>query len=179
MRIIGGIYKGRVFNPGKNFKARPTTDIAKESLFNILTNRVDFETLKVLDLFSGTGSIGYEFISRGTSDLTMIELDFKHIQFIKSVLSSLNEKAKVYRTDAFRFIEHEKNEYDLIFADPPFDHPRLAELPEIILKNNLLSTDGVFIIEHPSAFQFSKIDGFIETRKYGKVHFSFFQKQQK
>lgn len=177
MRIVGGKYKGRVFNPGKTFKARPTTDIAKESLFNILNNRIYFEGMKVLDLFSGTGSIGYEFISRGCSDITMVELNFKHVQFIKSVLKELDEKASVYRTDVFRFLAGEKDKYDLIFADPPYDHPRLAEIPAIINHQNIIADNGLFIIEHPSEFNFSKHPGFIELRKYGKVNFSFFGKE--
>ncbi|MBN2261754.1 MAG: 16S rRNA (guanine(966)-N(2))-methyltransferase RsmD [Prolixibacteraceae bacterium] len=178
MRIVGGKYKGRIFNPGKSFEARPTTDIAKESLFNILTNRIDFEDIKVLDLFSGTGSIAYEFLSRGTRDITLIELQFKHVQFIKSVINALGEKAKVYRSDVFRFIKQEKNSYDLIFADPPYDHPQLGELPALILKGSLLNKNGLLIVEHPANYQFSKVEGFVELRKYGKVHFSFFEKQQ-
>lgn len=175
MRIVGGKYRGRIFRPDKSFKARPTTDLAKESLFNILTNRYDFESLKVLDLFSGSGSIGFEFLSRGVQDLTMIEINFKHAQFIKKVLHDLDEKANVYRTDVFRFIKSERNKYDLIFADPPFDHPRFDEIPEAILSQNILSENGLFIIEHSGQYQFKTIPGFQELRKYGKVHFSFFR----
>lgn len=174
MRIVGGQYRGRHFSPDKSFNARPTTDLAKEGLFNILNNRIDFETTTVLDLFSGTGSIGYEFLSRGCTKLTMIELDFKHVQFIKKVLKELDEKARVYRTDVFRFVPHEKSKYDLIFADPPFDHPRLGEIPQLVLDNDLLTENGMLIVEHPGTFNFSKVDGFYEIRKYGKVNFSFF-----
>ncbi|MDA3928094.1 MAG: 16S rRNA (guanine(966)-N(2))-methyltransferase RsmD [Prolixibacteraceae bacterium] len=176
MRIVGGKYKGRMFNPGKSFKARPTTDFAKESLFNIFQNRIDFDTIKVLDLFAGTGSISFEFISRGCTELTLIELNFKHIQFIKSTLKELNEVAKVYRADAFKFISSEKGKYDLIFADPPYDHPRFEEVAEMVLKNDLLSEEGLFILEHPKNFSFSKYPEFFELRKYGSVHFSFFKK---
>lgn len=165
-----------MFHPGKSFKARPTTDFAKESLFNILNNSVDFESIKVLDLFAGTGSISYEFISRGCTDITMIELNFKHVQFIKKVLGELKEKARVYRADSFKFLENEKGKYDLIFADPPYDHPRLGELPELILNQDLLSADGLAIVEHPREYDFSKVPGFKELRKYGSVHFSFFAK---
>lgn len=175
MRIVGGKYRGRMFNPGKSFKARPTTDFAKESLFNILNNRIDFEETKVLDLFAGTGSIGYEFLSRGCTNLTMIELEFKHIQFIKSVLKELNESAKVYRADVFKFLESEKGKYDLIFADPPYDHPRFKEVPELVLTNKLLAPDGIFVLEHGKEYDFSKLPGFKELRKYGSVHFSFFE----
>lgn len=163
-----------MFHPGKTFKARPTTDFAKESLFNILNNRIDFEETKYLDLFAGTGSISYEMISRGCTDLTLIELEFKHIQFIKSVLKELNEVAKVYRADVFKFLESERTKYDLIFADPPYDLARLNEVPELVLSRNLLSPDGIFVMEHGKNNNFSKLPGFLELRKYGSVHFSFF-----
>lgn len=166
-----------MFNPGKSFKARPTTDFAKESLFNILNNRIDFEELKVLDLFAGTGSIGYEFLSRGCSKLTMIELNFKHIQFIKSVLKDLDEIAKVYRADVFKYLQNEKGKYDLIFADPPYDLANFEEVPKLVLKKDLLTDDGLFILEHPKNFNFSMLPGFVEIRKYGSVHFSFFKKE--
>jgi 16S rRNA (guanine966-N2)-methyltransferase len=175
MRIVGGEYRGRMFNPGKSFKARPTTDFAKEGLFNVLTNLVDFGEVKVLDLFSGTGSISYEFLSRGCKDLTLIELDFQHIQFIKSVMKELNEVAKVYRADVFKFLESEKTKYDLIFADPPYDLPRFAEVPEIIFRRNLIKPDGMLVIEHPKNINFSNLPHFSEVRKYGSVHFSFFK----
>lgn len=177
MRIVGGKYKGRIFHPGKTFKARPTTDLAKESLFNILNNKIDFEATKVLDLFAGTGSISYEFISRGSTEVTIVELNFKHVQFIKSVLQELNEIAKVYRADVFKFVAGEKGKYDLIFADPPYDHPRFTEIPGKIIERNLLTDDGLFIIEHPKEYDFSKLPGFLELRKYGKVQFSFFGKE--
>ncbi|MBN2805162.1 MAG: 16S rRNA (guanine(966)-N(2))-methyltransferase RsmD [Prolixibacteraceae bacterium] len=177
MRIIGGKYRGRMFNPGKQFTARPTTDFARESLFNILNNRIDFEETKTLDLFSGTGSISFEFISRGCTNLTLIELDFKHVQFIKSVLKELDEVVKVYRADAFKFIESEKNSYDLIFADPPYDHPRFKEVPQLVLKGNLLSPGGLFVLEHSKYHDFSTFPGFQELRRYGSVHFSFFGKE--
>ncbi len=164
-----------MFNPGKSFKARPTTDFAKESLFNILTNLVDFEEIKCLDLFAGTGSISYELISRGCNDLTMIELNFQHLTFIKSVLKELNEKAKVYRADVFKFLEGEKTKYDLIFADPPYDHPRFREVPELIIKRGLIAEGGLMVIEHSKIYDFSGLPGFYEMRKYGSVHFSFFK----
>lgn len=163
-----------MFDPGKNFKARPTTDFAKESLFNILANNIDFEKVKFLDLFSGTGSISYEFLSRQCKDVTLVELNFKHIQFIKSVMKELNEIAKVYRADVFKFIENHKIKYDIIFADPPYDHPRFGEIPGSILRNNLLAENGILIIEHSKQYQFNEIPGFYDLRKYGSVHFSFF-----
>lgn len=177
MRIIGGKYKGRIISPNKNFKARPTTDVAKEGLFNILNNRIDFETLKVLDLFAGTGSISYELISRGAVEVTMVELNFQHLQFIKSVIKDLGEKAKVIRSDAFRFISQCNEKYDLIFADPPYDHPQFDQVVPLVLGKKILSPDGLFIMEHPKEFDFSHYPEYMETRKYGHVHFSFFSNQ--
>jgi len=174
MRIIGGTYKGRIFSPGKSFKARPTTDLAKESLFNILANRIDFEEIKVLDLFAGTGSISLEFLSRGSTDVTMVELNFKHIQFIKSVLSKLNLKARVIRADVEKFIASDHKKYDLIFVDPPYDHQNFKEIIVQIIEKKLLTVNGILIIEHPKEYDFSELPGYRDTRKYGKVHFSFF-----
>jgi 16S rRNA (guanine(966)-N(2))-methyltransferase RsmD len=176
MRIAGGKYRARVFKPGKSFNARPTTDLAKEGLFNILTNRIDFTETKVLDLFAGTGSISYEFISRGCTDITLVELNFKHLQFIKSVLKTLDEKATVYRADVFKYLQGCKTKYDLIFADPPFDHPQIAQLPAFVLSKPVLNNNGILIVEHPANIDYSKNENFIELRKYGKVHFSFFSK---
>ncbi|HNW51709.1 MAG TPA: RsmD family RNA methyltransferase [Prolixibacteraceae bacterium] len=176
MRIISGKYKGRNFEPGgKSFKARPTTDFAKESLFNILANHIDFEEVKFLELFAGTGSISYEFISRGCSDVTMVELNFKHIEFIKSVLKEIDEAAKVYRADVFKFLKGHRIKYDVIFADPPYDLPRFGEIPGLVLQENLLKENGILIVEHSKQYDFSTIPGFYEMRNYGSVHFSFFR----
>lgn len=175
MRIVGGEFKSRVFKPGKNFRARPTTDFAKESLFNILENRYDFSQLKVLDLFSGTGSISYEFASHGCTDITLVELDFVHLKFINQVISGLQLKGvKVVRADVFRFIEKEGSPYDIIFADPPYELPRLPELPGLVLKSGAMGEDSLFILEHPKSYDFSRFEGFLELRKYGNVRFSFF-----
>ncbi len=175
MRIVGGTYKGRIFNPGKNFKSRPTTDIAKEGLFNILENRYYFSDKNVLDLFSGTGSIGYEFISRGCQEVTFVENDFIHYRFILSVLASLKiQNVRVFKADVFRFIKKQSGKYDFVFADPPYKLPRLNEIPDAIFEADLLKEEGIFILEHPKEFDFSKHNHFTEVRKYGKVNFSFF-----
>jgi len=177
MRIVGGLYKGRIFNPTKNFKARPTTDIAKEGLFNILDNRYDFSNKTVLDIFSGSGSIGYEFISRGCLEATFVEKDFVHHRFILNVLETLKiENAKVFRADAFPFLRSYKGSFDFIFADPPFDLKNFAEVPGTVLETKILNKNGLFILEHPKEFDFSKHPFFKEVRKYGKVNFSFFEK---
>lgn len=176
MRIVGGKYKGRIFNPGKNFKSRPTTDIAKEGLFNILENRYYFEDKNVLDLFAGTGSIGYEFISRGCQSATLVEADFVHHRFIRSVLNDLQiDNAQVFKVDVFKFLKKAfSNKYYFIFADPPYDLKQLKEIPNAVFEANILKEEGIFILEHPKEFDFSKHENFIEIRKYGKVHFSFF-----
>ena len=160
MRIVGGKYKGRIFSPNKKFKARPTTDIAKEGLFNILENRYYFEGKKVLDLFAGTGSIGYEFVSRGCKDVTFVEANFNHYKYIQEILSALKiENARPF-----------------IFADPPFDIQRYEEIPEAILNADILEDGGLLIVEHPKEIDFSLHKDFKEIRKYGKVNFSFFEK---
>jgi 16S rRNA (guanine(966)-N(2))-methyltransferase RsmD len=177
MRIVGGIFKSRIFIPGKNFKARPTTDIAKEGLFNILENRYDFGNKTVLDLFSGSGSIGYEFISRGCKEATMVEKDFVHHRFIVDVLKKLNiDNARIFKADVFAFIKNYKGSFDFIFADPPFDLMNFTEVPNIVLESDILKKEGLFILEHPKEFDFSEHKYFSENRKYGKVNFSFFEK---
>lgn len=177
MRIVGGTFKSRIFNPGKNFKARPTTDIAKEGLFNILENRYNLEDKTVLDLFSGSGSIGYEFISRGCKEAAMVEKDFVHHRFIVEVLKTLNiQNARIFKTDVFTFIKNYRGSFDFIFADPPFDLKNFAEVPNAILETGLLKSGGLFILEHPKEFDFSNHQYFKENRKYGKVNFSFFEK---
>jgi len=174
MRIAGGKYKSRSFSPGKSFKARPTTDIAKEALFNILSNRYDFEDCEILDLFSGTGSIGYEFISRGARIVTMVEMNPRHVAFIHSVLSTLGEKANVLTTDAFRFVPTCRQSYDIVFADPPYDHPHFAKIVELVLSSGIIKPNGTFIIEHSKQYDFGALPHFSELRKYGHVHFSLF-----
>ncbi|HYQ56668.1 MAG TPA: RsmD family RNA methyltransferase [Draconibacterium sp.] len=177
MRIIGGTFKGRIFHPGKKFKARPTTDVAKEGLFNILENRYDFSTKNILDLFSGTGSMGYEFISRGCLSATLIESNFNHYRFILEVLKTLKiENVKVYKADVFKFVKKTKDSFNIIFADPPFDHPHFNEIPDSVLNADLLAREGLFILEHPKEFSFSSHKYFKELRTYGKVNFSFFEK---
>ena len=177
MRIVGGKYKGRIFKPNKKFKSRPTTDIAKEGLFNILENRYEFSNKTVLDLFAGTGSIGYEFLSRGCKDATFVEKNFIHHRFIMEVLDSLKiENAKAIKSDTFKFVKTCPTKFNFIFADPPFDHKRFGEVPDAILNEDILAKDGLFIMEHPKEFEFSKHRYFKEIRKYGKVNFSFFEK---
>jgi len=178
MRIIGGTFKSRIFRPGKNFKARPTTDFARENLFNILENRYEFENKKVLDLFGGTGSISFEFASRGCRDVTCVELDRFHAQFINSVIETLGIKRiiKSLNSDVFRFIGRTADQYDLIFADPPYELKQISAIPDLILNSNLLNNEGLLILEHGKTNDFSAHPLFREMRKYGSVHFSFFSR---
>lgn len=178
MRIIGGIFKSRIFRPGKNFKARPTTDFARENLFNILDNRYNFDNKKILDLFSGTGSITFEFVSRGCPDVTSVEIDRFHYQFICSVIEQLDVKGsvKALNVDVFKFIGHSPWQYNIIFADPPYELKQLGEIPDLIFKSNLLSDEGLLILEHGKTNDFSSNPFFREMRSYGSVHFSFFSR---
>jgi 16S rRNA (guanine966-N2)-methyltransferase len=177
MRIISGKYRKKTINPPRNFRARPTTDMAKESLFNIIENNADIEPLKVLDLFSGTGSITYEFASRGCSDITCVELNHVHFSFIKKTIFDLGfeKEVKVMRSDVFKYLNYCNEKFDLIFADPPYSLPNLATIPGIILSKKLLKQDGMLIVEHSVANQFEKEPGFYQHKNYGAVNFSFFK----
>ncbi len=176
MRIISGKYRGRPIKPNKSFKARPTTDNAKEALFNILNNTIDFEDLIVLDLFSGTGSISYEFVSRGCKEVYSVEKNFKHSKFINSVVDNLKiDNMKVILGNVFIFIKKTPLQFDLIFADPPFDLKEINTIPFKIFEQDILKPDGIVIIEHSPTTDFSAHSNFKETRKYGKVNFSFFK----
>lgn len=177
MRIISGSHKGRQIFPDKNFSARPTTDFAKENLFNVLSNYIDIEDTKVLDLFSGTGSISYEFASRGAAEITTVEINFKHYTFIKRVIQELNFKnIKLFKTDAFiacRKLQGRK--FDIIFADPPYNLEKITEVPAAIFDNGLLDNDGIAIVEHPVSVNYSHLPYFSEQRQYGSVNFSIFR----
>jgi len=178
MRIVSGRLRGRLINPPKNFRARPTTDFAKESLFNIIANHFDFEGLRVLDLFSGTGSIGYEFISRGAAMVHSVEKDYHHWQFIRNTVKQLDLKGLTpIKGDAFSFLKSCTHEYDIIFADPPYDLPGIDLLPEQVLDSSILAKDGWFILEHAGKYDFSDNYFFLECRVYGSVNFSIFKKK--
>ena len=177
MRIISGKYKGRHFDIPRSFKARPTTDFAKENLFNILNNTLDFEEVKALDLFSGTGSISLELLSRGCQEVTSVEMDSLHFSFLKKSQAALNDNNwRIIRDDVFRFIRRCSAEYDLIFADPPYALKELGEIPNMILSGNMLKEDGIFIFEHGKDYDFSQHPQFIRHKAYGSVNFSFFKK---
>ncbi len=177
MRIIGGELKGRIFKPGKNFKARPTTDFAKENLFNILNNKIDFEETKILDLFAGTGSISFEFASRGCQSITTVEIDHVHFAFISSVIKQLKleDTIRLLRYDVLKFIPSCTETYDLIFADPPYEMKSLKDIPDLIFSNQLVNPGGMLILEHGKTDNFAAHPNLIQQRVYGSVHFSFFQ----
>jgi 16S rRNA (guanine966-N2)-methyltransferase len=156
VRIISGTLKGILIEAPKGLPVRPTTDRAKESLFNILENKLDIEQLEVLDLFSGTGNISYEFVSRGAAKVTAVD-------------------NQVIKKDAFQFIKSSENKYDLIFADAPYAHPQLIQIPELVYKHQLLKPGGLLIVEHESLLSFKQHQGFTEERVYGQSTFSFFQ----
>ncbi len=176
MRIISGVYKGKRLYPGKSFKARPTTDFAKENLFNVLNNYFDFEELSVLDLFSGTGSISYEFASRGSRSVYSVEVNSRYHAFIHKTAAELGfTQIRAVRADVFRFLKHTPHEYDLIFADPPFDLKELDQLPSLVFSRNLLKPGGWFVLEHGKDHDFTSHSQYRELRKYGSVHFSIFE----
>jgi 16S rRNA (guanine966-N2)-methyltransferase len=176
MRIISGKYGSRRLHPPANLPVRPTTDFAKESLFNILNNIIDFEGLNVLDLFAGTGSISLEFVSRGSSEVTSVDKDSRCISFIIKTCEEFKiDSLKAYRSDVFAFIKHSIKKYDLIFADPPYDLSSINTIPDKIFEKTLLKPGGILIIEHSRDIDFSKHPDFSQHRNYGKVNFSFFK----
>lgn len=179
MRVISGKYKRRTFEVPRNFKARPTTDFAKENLFNVLTNLIDFEDCdNVLDLFAGTGSISLEFVSRGCGRVISVEREPSHHTHIYKIKEQLKEENWIpLRADVFRYIEKCHDKFDLIFADPPYALTRLAELPDLILNKGMLADNGMLILEHGKENSFAMHPSFVQERVYGSVHFSFFQPQ--
>lgn len=176
MRIISGTLKGRTLNPGKNFTARPTTDFAKSGLFNILQNEVDYEKLHIADLFAGSGSIGFEFVSRGAANVLFVDLNAVHCAFIQSQIDKFAiQNAKVLKHDGYEWARRNRQKFDLIFADPPYTDENIEQLPDLILSNDHLNQGGFFIMEHNSDNNFENHPHFYRTRNYGKVHFTFFK----
>ena len=198
MRVITGKYKGRHFDIPRSFKARPTTDFAKENIFNVLMGYIDFEGAEALDLFAGTGSITLELLSRGCAHVTSVELDRDHHRFICECVKKLEPidhspltidlsgarrnngqcsmvNVQCIRTDAFRFIRSCKQQYDFIFADPPYALKELPTIPDLIFEHSLLKPEGIFVFEHGKDNDFSQHPHFVEHRQYGSVNFSLFR----
>jgi 16S rRNA (guanine(966)-N(2))-methyltransferase RsmD len=175
MRIITGEYKGRQFDVPRSFKARPTTDFAKENIFNVLKGYMDFEDATALDLFSGTCSISLELVSRGCQQVVSVEADRDHHAFIKQCLKKLGtDRCVALRGDVFRFIKGCRQQFDFIFADPPYALKELPTIPDLIFEKQMLKDDGVFVFEHGKDYDFSQHPHFVEHRSYGSVNFSLF-----
>ncbi len=177
MRIITGKYKGRHFEIPRSFKARPTTDFAKENIFNVLMGYIDFDGTRALDLFAGTGSITLELLSRGCSQVVSVELDRDHHRFIQQCIAKLQEENNVQclRADVFRFIKGGHQQFDFIFADPPYALKELPQIPDLVFAYNLLAPDGIFVFEHGKDNDFSGHPHFVEHRSYGSVNFTLFR----
>ncbi len=179
MRIIRGKYGKRRFDVPHNITARPTTDFAKENIFNVIENIEDIEGKDVLDLFAGTGAISLEFLSRGAASVTAVEMASTQANFIRSIKEKLNDEAlRIIRGDVFKFIASVKKPYDIIFADPPYDHPKFAEIPQLILSSAAVKPGSLIIIEHNASHDFSSLPSFDQHRSYGSVNFSLFLLQE-
>lgn len=177
MRIISGKYKGRRINPPKKLPVRPTTDMAKEALFNIISNQYYFDEVSVLDLFTGTGSISYEFASRGTEDITSIDQDFGCIKFINQTAEAFDMPINTVKSDVFKYLETSKRQFTIIFADPPYAYAneQFEKIPELVFQNNLLEKEGLLIVEHSKHTDLSKLINYSYSKSYGGNMFSFFE----
>jgi 16S rRNA (guanine966-N2)-methyltransferase len=175
VRIIGGTLKGRLIIPPSAFSARPTTDFARESLLNILGNRFDFSAVSLLDLFAGTGAISYEFASRGAADIDLVETDRRHCEFIGNTLRKLEiSGARVHRIDVRDWLRVCHKQYNIVFADPPYNLRWLKDIPDMVLTSGAVNETSLFILEHPKENVFKDHPCFSEHRSYGNVNFSFF-----
>ncbi|MCX7549426.1 16S rRNA (guanine(966)-N(2))-methyltransferase RsmD [Xanthomarina sp. F2636L] len=177
MRIVSGQYKGRRITAPKKLPTRPTTDMAKEALFNILNNQYYFDDVSVLDLFAGTGNISYEFASRGTTNITCVDQDYGCIKFINETARSFEMPLQTIKSDVFKFLEKNTQKAHIIFADPPyeFSDEDFIKIPELVFKNNLLEENGVLIVEHSKHTNLSKVENFSYSKSYGGNMFSFFE----
>lgn len=176
MRIISGTLKGRKLHPPVNLPVRPTTDQAKEALFNILNNELDYFEARALDLFSGTGSISFELYSRGCAEIHAVDQNWKCVQYILQVKKDLSiEALSVHKANVFTWLAMPHKSFDFIFADPPYDLPNQEKIIELVVTNGLLKSGGLFVIEHDKRQSFNHLELFSEQRHYGKVNFSFFR----
>lgn len=176
MRIIRGKYGRRRFNVPTNITARPTTDFARENIFNVIENMVDIEGLKCLDLFAGTGAVSFELLSRGAASVTSVEKSATQARFIEKVKRELDDRnLHLLRTDALRFIRDSASTFDFVFADPPYDLEGFGDIPQMVLDSKLLHPGSIFIIEHSKKYDFSSLPHFSEHRAYGSVNFSIFE----
>ena len=179
MRIISGTHRGRIIATPANLRARPTTDFAKENLFNILNNIVDFEELDALDLFSGTGSISFELASRGVKSVVSIEINNVHHKFIKDTATKFGfNNLFAVKANAFLYLKSCSKQFDLIFSDAPYDLEQSNEVIDMVLSKGLLTDDGILIFEHSKTLNFESHANCFDTRHYGSVNFSFFRKEE-
>ena len=177
MRIIRGKYGRRRFDVPKNITARPTTDFARENIFNVIENLIDIDGIEALDLFAGTGAISLELLSRGAARVTAVEKAMTQYAFIRRTAEQLGEQnLNLIKGDVFKFLAAPHEKFDFIFADPPYDLPRFGEIPQLVLQADILQPDGFFIIEHSRAYDFSTLPGFVDHRIYGSVNFSIIRK---
>lgn len=175
MRIVGGKYRNRRLHPPAEMEARPTTDFAKEGLFNVLQHSVALEGIRVLDLFAGTGNISLEFLSRGAAEVISVDQDRKLFDFMQRTSRELNETGwRMVKGDVFSFLNNHRGVYDIVFADPPFHMEGIERVPALVLQSGLLGTEGLLIVEHQEKVDLSKLPGFQRTRSYGLIEFSFF-----
>lgn len=176
MRIVGGSHRGRIITPPANLRARPTTDFAKENLFNVLGNLVDFETMDVLDLFAGTGSISYEFASRGAESVTAVEINAVHCDFIRRTAEKFGfGNIHVVKANVFLYLKSCRRKFGIVFSDAPYDLKGSEEVVELVLGNDILSEDGILVFEHSQNMDFTKHPRFFQARNYGSVRFSLFR----
>lgn len=177
MRIVSGKYKGRRIFPPKNLPVRPTTDMSKEALFNVLNNHFNFSGLKVLDLFAGTGNISFEFASRGSDNITSVDADFGCVKFIKQITAEYDFNIAAIKSDVFKFLDKNTSVYDIIFADPPYglDQATFEKIVHTVFDRNLLAEDGMMIIEHSKYTKMDQLDYFSFQKSYGGSFFSFFE----
>ena len=175
MRIIAGNLRGRRISPPSNLPVRPTTDMARESLFNILGNYVDYSECSVLDLFAGTGAVSLEFVSRGARDVVAVDINAHCTDFIKHCSQQLGvDNLRVVRADVFDLLRRLNRRFDIVFADPPYSIEALPTLPDLLFSSGALTDDGIFILEHPRDYSFADHPRFWQHRSYGKVNFTFF-----
>lgn len=177
MRIISGKYKGRRIMPPKNLPVRPTTDMSKEALFNVLNNHFNFSELKILELFAGTGSISYEFASRGSAPILCVDGDMGCVNFIKKTAKEFDFDITALKSDVFKFLEKHKGNYDIIFADPPYgmEQKEFEKIVELIFENELLDEEGMFVVEHSKYTKLDQMSNFSFQKSYGGSVFSFFE----
>jgi|SaaInl0LU_22_DNA_1037365.scaffolds.fasta_scaffold04361_7 16S rRNA (guanine966-N2)-methyltransferase len=178
MRIVSGKWRSKRIMAPKDLPSRPTTDFGKEALFNILNNRYYFEDLRVLDLFAGTGNISYEFASRGTLELTCVDMNKQCVRFISKTAEELGVDIQTVQGDALMWVRRAVTQYDIVFADPPYDFEGYEELATAIIQNELIAEGGEAIIEHSDQTDLSHLPGFVEHRRYGHVNFSFFNRPE-